>query len=217
MMSFGRLAVVGAGGHGKVVADAALCAGWQDIVFFDDSSQARASLTSAERWSVGGAVDDLLARAGFFNGVIVAVGNNHARMELQRELEAGDAIIATVVHPSASVSRFATLGPGSVAIAGAAVNVDASIGRGTILNTGATVDHDCVVGEFVHLSPGVHLAGGVKIDDLAWIGIGAVVRENIRVGRGAFVAAGAVVIKDVAPGVTVAGVPARPIKRDPRA
>jgi len=205
-MSFGRLAVVGAGGHGKVVADAALCAGWQDIVFFDDPSAARASVTSAERWSVAGAVDDLLVQGGLFNG-----------MKLQVQLEAGGAIITSAVHPSASVSRFDTLGPGSVAIAGAAVNVDASIGRGTILNTGATVDHDCVVGEFVHLSPGVHLAGGVKIDDLAWVGIGAVVRENIRVGRGAFVAAGAVVIKDVAPGVTVAGVPARPIKRDPRA
>lgn len=91
------------------------------------------------------------------------------------------------------------------------MNAGACIGRGAILNTGCSVDHDCILGMTVHVSPGARLAGGVIIGEGSWIGIGASVKQLVRIGSRVIVGAGAVVLADVPDGITVVGVPARPI------
>jgi len=201
-----RLAILGASGHGKVVADAAECCGWDSVVFFDDAWPERARNGV---WRVAGRTVDLLESLGNFDGVVVAIGNNairYAKMDLLRK---AGGVLPTIIHPSAVVSRYAALGEGSVVFAGAVVNVDAKVGCGAILNTGCSIDHDCVLGDAVHVSPGARLAGGVCVGDLSWVGIGASVRQLVRIGARAMVGAGAAVVSDLPDDVTAMGVPAR--------
>lgn len=200
------LAILGASGHGKVVADTAEQCGWETIVFFDD---AWPSVCSLGHWPVLGRFSDLLNRLPEFSGVAVAIGNNIVRYAKILELAASTAPLVTLVHPNAVVSSYAKLGEGTVVFAGAVVNAGAVVGRGAILNTACSVDHDCVLGEAVHISPGAHLAGGVLIGDRSWVGIGASVRQLVKVGVAVTVGAGAAVVRDLPDGVTAVGVPAR--------
>lgn len=201
-----KLAILGASGHGKVVADTAECCGWQAIEFFDD---AWPELQHNGAWSVIGDNAALLERIKQFDGVMVAIGNNRIRHTKLLELQAAGASLCSLIHPAATVSRYAVLEEGSVVFAGAVVNADARIGLGAILNTGCSIDHDCELGAGVHVSPGARLAGGVTVGNLSWIGIGASVRQLVQIGAGVMVGAGAAVTADVADDLTVVGVPAR--------
>ena len=205
----GGLAILGAGGHGRVVADCADAVGWQHIVFFDD----RPDAAFETPWSVAGSGEDLMAQASAFDAVVVAVGTNRMRLELLLALRSVGARLATLIHPRATVSSRSVIGPGSVVIAGAVVNIGARVGQGVIINTGATVDHDCVLEDGVHVAPGAHQAGGVRVGKESWIGVGAVVREYMSVGEGVFVGAGAVVVTPIEGGLKVVGNPARQIRR----
>ena len=202
------LAVFGASGHGKVVADMAECLGWR-VSFFDDGIEA-GTLTSV--WPVLGGTEALLASMTRFDGVVVAIGNNRVRLEKLRVIEDAGGTLVSLIHPGASVSRHANLGAGTVVMAGAVINVDASLGKGCIVNTGATIDHDCILGDGVHVSPGANVAGTVNIGTGSWVGIGAAVRQLINIGKFCSIGAGAVVIGDVPDGLTVAGVPAAEIR-----
>ena len=200
-----KLALLGGGGHGKVVADTALSAGWAEVVFFDD---AWPGVTRNGHWPVVGNTAMLLERHDEFDGVVVAIGNCAIRLRKHRELMAEGVRVVTLVHPRAWVSPYALVGAGSVLMAGAVVNVDARVGNACIVNTGATVDHDCVLADGVHVAPGAHLSGNVEAGEGSWIGVGAAVRQGIAIGAQAFVGAGAVVVRPVADGTTVIGNPA---------
>lgn len=204
-----RLAVLGGGGHGRVVADCALAAGWGAAHIFDDD----ASRTTTGPWPISGNVADLMAACTDFDGVVVGIGGNAVRLSLTRQLQTRGATLATLIHPAATVSPHATVGAGSVVFAGAVVNIGARLGRAVIINTGATVDHDCVLEDGVHVSPGAHLAGGVTVGRESWVGIGSAVREGVTIGHQVCVGAGAVVVKSIADGLTVVGNPARPLER----
>lgn len=199
------LAILGASGHGKVVADCAVRCGWQGVVFFDD---AWPEVQQNGHWPVQGDTDTLLRELASFDGVFVAIGGNQTRQQKLRQLRQSGAVLVTLIHPAACVSPFASLGAGTVVLAGAVVNVDARIGEGAIINSSASVDHDCVLGDAVHISPGAHLAGAVQVGDRSWVGIGATVRQLVQIGHDAVVGAGAVVVKAVDAGVTVVGNPA---------
>lgn len=204
-----KLAILGASGHGKVVADTAECCGWQSVEFFDD---AWPELQNNCVWPVVGDTEVLMGRLADFDGVLVAIGNNRIRHGKLRELQAAGAQLATLIHPTASVSRYATIGEGTVVFAGAVVNADTHVKPGGILNTACSIDHDSVLGDAVHISPGARLAGGVLVGDWSWIGIGASVRQLVRIGERVMVGAGSVVVSDIPNNITVAGVPAKRIR-----
>ncbi|MBA6109354.1 acetyltransferase [Pseudomonas asiatica] len=204
-----KLAVLGASGHGKVVADTAESCGWTKIVFFDD---AWPSLNANGCWPVVGTSDDLLEQLQNFDGVTVAIGNNGIRQAKLLALLQRGANLPTLIHPTAWVSRYATVGIGTVIFAGAVLNAGASVGMGGVLNTGCSVDHDCDLAESVHVSPGARLAGGVRVGHRTWIGIGACVKQMVTIGADVVVGAGAAVVNDLAAGGTVVGVPARPLQ-----
>lgn len=203
-----RLALLGASGHGKVVADAAQSSGWASIDFFDD---AWPRLERNGPWPVVGDSVALLARLSEYDGVLVSIGDGPVRWRIHQQLQTEGACLASVVHPASTVSPHAILGPGTVVMAGAVINIGCVIGPACIINTGATVDHDCELVEAVHVGPGAHLSGNVKVGACSWVGVGACVRQGMVIGAGAMVGAGAVVVSTVADGQTVVGVPARPM------
>ncbi|OPK07604.1 acetyltransferase [Pseudomonas sp. VI4.1] len=203
-----RLAVLGASGHGKVVADTAQCCGWDQVDFYDD---AWPGLTGNGSWPVVGDSAAMYTRLQDYQGVTVAIGNNSVRHAKLASLIAAAAPVVSLIHPMTFVSQYASIGPGSVVFAGAVVNADAKIGFGAILNTGCSVDHDCVLGDAVHISPGARLAGAVSVGERSWIGIGASVRQLIRIGSDVVAGAGASVVNDVSDGSVVVGVPAKVI------
>jgi sugar O-acyltransferase (sialic acid O-acetyltransferase NeuD family) len=211
-----RLLIIGAGGHGGAVADAAARTGqWSGIEFYDDRVPTG---SEAYGFRVQGKVDALFARieSGGATDVdtFVAVGDNMRRLLLARRILATQAPLATIIHPAATVGARVEIGAGTVLMAGAVINIASRLGIACIVNTRAGVDHECLIGDAVHVCPGVSLAGRVHIGDLAWIGIGSSVIQGRRIGTRSTVGAGSVVIRDIEDGVTVVGNPARVLRND---
>ncbi|QZA78321.1 acetyltransferase [Deefgea tanakiae] len=201
-----RLAILGASGHGKVIADAALLSGWDEVIFYDDAWPEK---EMNGRWPIVGNTAALLMRILPFDGVVVGIGNNKIRLEKTQQLALLDLPVVTIVHPSAVISPFSMIGYGSVVLANSVVQVDTSVGVAALINTSSTVDHDCVLADGVHICPGAHLAGGVHVGEKSWIGIGSSIKQLVNIGANVMIGAGAVVVTDIVDSVTVAGVPAR--------
>lgn len=201
-----RLAILGASGHGKVVADIAELSGWDEILFFDD---AWPELKKNSTWRIVGGTDELLSSSDDFDGVAVAIGNNAARLDKLKLLNNHKISLPAIIHPQSVISRYARIADGCVVCAGVVVNADTCVGFGSILNTACSVDHDCTISEAVHVSPGAHLAGGIRVGACAWVGIGASIKQLITIGSHAVVGAGSVVVKDVLERNTVVGIPAK--------
>jgi sugar O-acyltransferase (sialic acid O-acetyltransferase NeuD family) len=193
-----RLAVVGMGGHGRVIRDGAASAGiWQEIVFFDDK------LDIAHR------IDALRQADPEEFAVVIGIGNTEVRVKLADEFASLGFALPAIVHANAVISRSAQIGAGTVVMAGAVINADSRVGRLCIVNTGATVDHDCILEDGVHIAPGVHLAGTVSVGSRTFVGVGAAVRNNIVIGSNVVVGVGAVVVKNIESNRKVMGNPAR--------
>ncbi len=201
-----RLILIGAGGHGKVVADVAAAVGWQNIAFLDRSFPDRRENGA---WPIIGNLSEALPLREAGACLFLSIGNNSIRARLWEGLSMADSPM--LIDPDASVSKYANIGAGTLVVRGAAVNTAAYIGKSVIVNTGATIDHDCDVSDFAHISPGANLSGTVTVGARSWIGVGSAVRENITIGSDVTVGAGAAVVKDVADGLTVVSAPARPM------
>lgn len=200
-----KLLVIGAGGHAKVVMDAALGAGMRIAGVVADSTDT-AELMG---YPVSRSAEDLDADA-----FIIAIGDNDARAQAFESYVAKGLEPAIIVHPSAMIAPSVTLGAGTFVAAGAVVNIDASVGRNVILNTGCTVDHDCHIEDHAHIAPGVNLCGGCAVGQGALIGVGASLIPQISVGAWSVVGAGAAVIDHMPPNSSCAGVPARVFRTD---
>jgi sugar O-acyltransferase (sialic acid O-acetyltransferase NeuD family) len=205
-----RLAILGASGHGKVVAEIAELLGWSEIVFFDD---AWPTITQNGPWPISGNSQDLENAASKFEGIIVAIGNNATRLTLSKEIRTKEFPLTTLIHPKAIVSHYASIDDGSVVMAGAIINPFAKIGLAAIINTSATIDHDCRLGDGVHVSPGAHLAGAVSVGHRTWIGIGAVIKQCLHIGVDTIVGAGSAVVNDISDHQTIVGIPGKEISQ----
>ena len=204
-----RIIVIGAGGHGRVIAEAAFVSGaWSKIVFLDDRHP---ELSSLDEYCVIGRTDQLREIAKADDAVAVAVGDGSRRIQYIDVADSLGLRCPPIVHPAAYVSRGARLGSGTVVLAKAMIGVAAHLGRGCIANSGCTIDHDCRIADGAHISPGANLAGEVKVGRCSWIGIGATVNQVLTVGDNVIVGASAAVIDDIPDGVTCVGVPARPV------
>ena len=179
-----RLLIVGAGGHGRSVAEAVLTAGKYELVGFVDD--AAPGLQQVWALPVFGTTADLASYRAYADVAIVAIGNNRLREEMHQKLTAAGFELATVFHPKAIVSPRAVVGAGCAIMAGAVVGTEAQLGAGVIVNCGAVVDHDCRVDDFGHLGVNAAMAGGSVLGRGAWMQAGSVL------GYGAMVAAGVV-------------------------
>jgi sugar O-acyltransferase (sialic acid O-acetyltransferase NeuD family) len=141
--------------------------------------------------------------------VLPAIGAVARRGIVERLVAEGRAL-ATFVHPSAVVAPSAVVEPGCVVFPNVVIGAASRIGQATIVNRGALIGHHTRIGRYGFVGPGANVAGKVTIGDEAYLAIGSVVRDGLTIGDGATVGAGAVAVTDVAAGVTVVGVPARP-------
>lgn len=201
------LVIIGASGHGKVVADAAQSSTkWSQVVFLDALWP---TLQNIGPWPVvGGDQQQPYAQPMPF---VVAIGNAAIRQRLQLHYQQMGWHAQIIVHASATISPHARLGAGTVVCAGAVVSPFATLGENCIVNTCASVDHDCHLAEGVHIAPGAHIAGDVSIGARTWIGIGASVIQGLHIGSDIMVGAGSAVVSNLRePGLYV-GVPARKV------
>lgn len=200
-----KLIIIGASGHGKVVADIALKINrWHNIAFLDDDK----SIKKCMGLEVVGESRDAFnykKEIDFF----VAIGNNTIREEIQKKLLSKGFSVVKLVHPSAIIGTDVEIGIGTVIMAGVVINSSSKIGNGCIINTSCSLDHDNIIADYVHISPGSNLAGAVRVGKGCWLGIGSVVSNNINICSECKIGAGAVVVKDITVAGTYVGVPAR--------
>lgn len=197
-----KLAIIGASGHGKVVADIARKNGYKEIVFFDDDE----NIHECGGYPVVGKSSE----AGTIDAdVIVGIGNANVRKRIQESVP--EEKLATLIHPDAVIAEDVAIDAGTVVMAGAVINPGVRIGKGCIINTCSSVDHDCEVGDYVHIAVGSHLCGTVTVRNGTWIGAGATVSNNVSICSDCMIGAGAVVVNDIRESGTYVGVPARRI------
>ncbi|SEL39405.1 sugar O-acyltransferase, sialic acid O-acetyltransferase NeuD family [Colwellia chukchiensis] len=204
-----HLVIIGAGGHGRVAADCAEQMGnYPKITFLDDCYSTR---KSNAHWPITGPAhcwQDYRQSADFF----VAFGDNAQRAAMLTQLTAANCQLATLIHPSAVISKHCTIAPAVLVAANAVINIGSRIELGCIINTAATVDHDCHIQAYCHLSPGVNIAGGVKIGQYSWLGIASAVIQAIEIAKNTQCGAGAVITKPTKSNQLYVGVPATPVR-----
>lgn len=204
-----QLVIIGASGHGKVVADVAIKMGnWNEIVYLDDD----VSKETVMGLSVIGKSGDFTKYVDKYD-VFVAIGNNAVRELILKKLIDLNATIPTLIHPNTVIGCDVKVGIGSVVMAGCIINPSTTIGVGCIVNTGAIIDHDNRIADYVHLSPGVKLAGTVNVGKCCWLGVGSTVINNINIAAGCTIGAGSVVIKDISETGIYVGTPVRRVEK----
>jgi acetyltransferase EpsM len=206
-----RVILIGAGRFAEEITDLAADAGVIVAAWIEGLEPARADAAHDPPivW-----LDDL---AAFEPGLhlVPAIGTVRRRGLVERLLAEGRAF-ATVVHPSAVVSRSAVLEPGCVVFPNVVVGARTHVGAGTIVNRGALIGHHVTIGAGSFVGPGAIVGGGAILGEQVHVGIGAVVRDDRRVGDRAVIGAGAVAVADVEADSTVVGVPAKPVSPGPR-
>ena len=196
-----RLIIIGAGGHGKVIADAALKNGYTNICCVDDHTTG-----DVMGFPIIGTTADVECLNDGNTDFVIGIGNNAIRKTIA---EIHNVNWVSIVHPSAQIGFDAEIGKGTVVMANAVVNVCAKIGEHCIINTGAIVEHDNVIENYAHISPNVALGGTVRIGSLTHVGIGATVKNNTEICSECTIGAGAVVVKNIKEPGTYVGVPIR--------
>ncbi|MEH6531474.1 MAG: acetyltransferase [Photobacterium frigidiphilum] len=200
-------AILGASGHGKVIAEIAELNGYTNICFFDDRWP---EINKIEHYNLLGDTNGLLESIKEYDLVVIAIGHNEIRLAKQDLLESVGAVFGVLIHPKAVVSKYASIGNGSVVMANSVVNPFVTIGSASIINTGCTIDHDCFLADGVHISPGVNVAGGVSIGRASWVGIGSQIKQQVSIGKQVIVGAGSTVVNDIVDNQVVMGSPAKP-------
>lgn len=201
-----KLYIIGAGGHGKVVADIAKKNGYTDIQFLDDGVKGNIG-----NYSIVGTSQDIQKlhsinkEADFF----IAIGSNIIREKIFNQLKKYGVTPPVLKHPTSVIDETVQIGEGTVVMANVVMNASTVIGKGSIINTASTIDHDCCIDDFVHISPGVHVAGTVHIGKKSWLGIGSTVINNVHICDDVIVGAGSVVVKNIECSNTYMGIPAK--------
>jgi sugar O-acyltransferase (sialic acid O-acetyltransferase NeuD family) len=188
-----KIAIIGAGGHGKVIGEIALLNNYEVIDFFDN----KFSEIKNYPFKINGNLKNLELNLSFYDNFFIAIGNNKIRYDFLTWLEEKKVNITNLIHPKSTISNLSTLGKGICVMANAVINPGTEIKNGVIINTSASIDHDCTIEEVVHISPNCSLSGGVKIGKFSHIGTGTSIHPNIRIGKNVKVAVGGRVFKDI--------------------
>lgn len=220
------LVVVGAGGFGREAVDiveamnaAAAGAGstgveqpWRLLGVLDDSPS-RTNLDRLSDRSVPylGTVEEFLRDQHRNTAYVVGIGSTAVRRRIAERCDAAGLAAVTLIHPSVTIGTRVSVGAGSVLCAGARITTNIEIGRHVHVNPNVTIGHDTVIEDYVSLNPAASISGDCLLETGVLVGVGGIVLNGLRVGRGAIVGGAACVVRQVEPGATVVGVPARPL------
>jgi len=194
------LAILGFGGHAKVIKEIASLNGYNKYIFFDDYKKNKIIIGNSK---------DLLKNKKKIDNLFIAIGDNNLRKEKFIELKKYFNIV-TLIHPKSIISlNNVVIGKGSVVMAGAIINPSVKIGSCCIINTGAIVDHETVVKDYVHISPGVKIGGQVQIGTSSWLGIGSTVINNIKIKNNVLLGANSLLTKNAHKNSKYIGNPAK--------
>ena len=188
-----KLAIIGAGGHGKVVGEIALLNQFEIIDFFDDKDNEIKEFP----FTICGSLDYLKEHLKDYNAFFVAIGENRIRFNIIEWLKKKKLNIVSLVHPRSTISKFSSLGIGTCVMANAVINAGTLIKTGVIINTSASIDHDCVIEDFAHVSPNCSLSGGVRIGKFSHLGTGTAIHPGIDIGNNVKTAVGSKVFKNI--------------------
>ncbi len=202
-----KVAIIGQGGHGKVIKEIIMSSqNYQIVGIFDD----KYSDLRLDNNVYFGPILSARKMIDFFYGVkfIIAIGNNKIRKLIFKKLDLPNNYYVTLIHKSAVISQSAIIGSGTVIMANSVINAEARIGNHSIINTGSIIEHDSNIGDYVHISPNATLTGSVEIEDGVHIGAGATIIPNVRIEEWSVVGAGATVIRNIPSNSTAVGIPA---------
>ena len=197
-----NISILGAGGHAKVIIEAAILNGFSIDGLYDDTKNVNSYIGV---YQIKGPIDGNLK-----GDSIIAIGNNKIRKNICSNYYSVNWV--TITHPSAIISIDVQIGDGTVIMASVVLQSGAKIGKHCIINTKASIDHDCIIDDFVHISPSVTLCGNVVVGEGTHVGAAATIIPNIKIGKWCVIGAGAVIIKDVPDNSLVVGVPGKIIK-----
>ena len=173
-----KIAIIGAGGHGKVVGEIALLNHYESISFFDDKIDEIKTFPFA----ISGDLNFLKNHLKEFEDFFVAIGDNYIRYNNMEWLKKEKVNFATLIHPKSTISKFSSLGMGTCVMANAVVNAGTLIKEGVIINTSSSIDHDCMIDDYAHVSPNCSLSGDIRIGKFSHLGTGTSVHPGINIG-----------------------------------
>jgi sugar O-acyltransferase (sialic acid O-acetyltransferase NeuD family) len=188
-----KIAIIGAGGHGKVIGEIAILDQYNTIDFFDD----QISQFKDFPFTVQGNLIDLKNKIKNYDAFFVAIGDNKIRHDKISWLREEKVKIVNLIHPKSTISKFSSLGLGICVMANAAINPGTLIKDGVIINTSASIDHDCIIEDFSHISPNCSLSGNVNVGKFSHLGTGTAVNPGINVGQNVKTGVGSKIYKDI--------------------
>jgi len=199
------LAIVGAGGHGNVVAETAKLMGWKKFFFYDDNENIR-----FDKKNYRGVLNSIFNDDEKISEIIIAIGDNNIRVNIYNILKKKfKNKFAKIIHPKSIIAKSVKIEGNCFIGTNTVINSNSYIYHSSIINTSVTLDHDCICNYGVHLSPGVIIGGKVVIKNKTWIGLGSKIINNIKIGSNVIIGAGSVVVKNIKDNKRVMGVPAR--------
>ena len=188
-----KLAIIGAGGHGKVVGEIALLKQYKIIHFFDDEIEKIKDFP----FTISGNLDYLVNHLKDYDSFFVAIGDNQKRYDKLEWLKKQKKNIINLIHPKSTISKFSSLGLGISVMANAVINPGTFIKEGVIINSSASIDHDCMIECFSHISPNCSLSGNVRVGKFTHLGTGTSVHPGINIGNNVKTAVGSKVYKNI--------------------
>ena len=194
--------IIGARGHGKVIADIIIKSGDSLMGFLDDDPSIGNEIIG---YPILGKVEDLY-KYSETAGFVIGIGNNYTRKRVADKYKVD---WHTAIHPSAIIAIDVSIGEGTVVMANAVINTSTIIGRHCIINSGAVIEHDNDIADFVHVSPNASIGGTVSVGACTHVGIGASLKNNLSITSDCIIGAGSVVVKDIVEKGTYIGVPAK--------
>lgn len=188
-----KIAIIGAGGHGKVVGEIALINQYDTIDFFDD----QISYIKNFPFGIVGNIEFLKKNIKNYDNFFVAIGDNTIRCDKISWLKKEKKNIVSLIHPKSTVSQFSYIEAGSCVMANAVINAGTSIKEGVIINTSSSIDHDCSIEDYSHISPNCSLSGNVSVGKFTHLGTGTSVHPGINIGQNVKTGIGSKIYKDI--------------------
>lgn len=208
-----KILIIGASGHGSVIADILKQSPDYEVIGFIDSFKSPG--VRILDYEILGSEETLVSlfKESRVSKGIIGIGDNYTRKQMVDKIQGllPDFQFVNAIHPQAVISEYVSLGTGVTVMAGAVVNPGTTIGDHCIVNTKASIGHDCDIMDYSSVAPGVTIGGHVTLGALSSLSIGAVVRNNISIGENTLIGAGSLVLQNFDDDVTAYGHPARTV------